>query len=440
MAQAIARFPEILNRFFRKKLLPWGFLLLACVLLVAVGDFTYTFHNQGIYLLTGKSGSLFEVTDDLLLGQESRGVAGITFIEKNQPLGEENPVAQRIFLELDWDDEEGFGFVRNHLGGGQQLLTNFSRYIGSDNVDTKGLFVGGALPPEDFDSSANAGRNDSGMTYFDTRRWYHVWCNTNEGIIATDSGVGLAPSQWQFIDSRVLINREDRALIISNHQVDLAGVPVQIERSAYFVAGEPYFILGIKMTNIGNRTAHYKYVYADEPWIGNFGSSSGDVGWLADQHVYFEGMVDPKVYSYMGMSDQGNKAIEEAVPETNTVNFIEWLGPEIPDIAYFSNNYMGFQHQLTQLVPLSGDARSLGMHWGPKSIRPKESQSFFLAIGMATLVSPTGALNRYSMAEDDLSTRRPQKPLVRARAEVEALLHDYGGTSGAVKASLQVSP
>lgn len=191
------------------------------------------------------------------------------------------------------------------------------------------------------------------------------------------------------------------------------------------MAGETYFILGIKITNIGQRDGNYYYLYADEPWLGNFGSSDGDAGWVSDRKILYEEAINPQLYSFAGMVDQGNEAIGEHGGFTPAANFIEWLGPEIPDGVFLANQYNGFQHPLSQLVPLAGDTRSLGMYWGPRVLRPGESNTFFLAIGMASTIQPAVTMDRFGMAAGDPHSRFPKKPAVRARAEVEALLHEY---------------
>jgi hypothetical protein len=410
-----------------KKVLRFGIIVLSWLVLIAFGDFTYLFHNEGIFLLTGKQGTCFEVTDDLLLGQEDREIVGLSFQQAQDFIAKRAKKEKKLaFLELDWNEEQGYGFVRNNLAGGRLLLTNFSRYVGSDGLKTTGIFVGGALPPSEITGVEEEDRHDSGMTYFDSQRWLHIWCNTNEGIMSPISGEAYAPSNWGFLGSKVLLNSDEQILISSTHRVILDSNPLSIERSAYFVAGETYFILGIKITNVGQRDASYHYLYADEPWVGNFGGSAGDAGWIADRRIFYEEVINPEQYSFAGMVDQGNEAIGEHGSFTRAANFIEWLGPEIPDGVFFANQYNGFQHPRSQLVPLSGDARSLGMYWGPRVLRPGQSQTFFLAIGMAsTGQAGTVTMDRFGMAESDPHARFPKKPVVRARAEVESLLQQY---------------
>jgi hypothetical protein len=46
-----------------------------------------------------------------------------------------------------------------------------------------------------------------------------------------------------------------------------------MNRVARFVAGRPYFLLGVTPENVGSVPARYTFLYGDEPWVGNFGEA-----------------------------------------------------------------------------------------------------------------------------------------------------------------------
>lgn len=89
------------------------------------------------------------------------------------------------------------------------------------------------------------------------------------------------------------------------------------------------------------------------------------------------------------MIDYGNTAIGEG-PQSRVANFIEWRGFNRPDTVFFANQFDGFSHPASMLVPLSGDARSLGLYWGPKLIQPGEQQVMNLTVGMAQIDAVSG--------------------------------------------------
>lgn len=163
-----------------------------------------------------------------------------------------------------------------------------------------------------------------------------------------------------------------------------------MERYAYFAAGEPYFGLGIKPTNVGPHPARFTYLYADEPWVGDYGTAAGDVGWVEGSFVYTETFIDPRLYRHAGFTDRGNPLIGEQGTFTGVANFIDWPGDNRPDYVYFANDFRGFNHPPELTVPLAGEARSLGLVWESRLLNPGESQRIFLRLGIAAVDPASG--------------------------------------------------
>jgi hypothetical protein len=175
-----------------------------------------------------------------------------------------------------------------------------------------------------------------------------------------------------------------------------------MERYAFFSAGDIHFTLLTRIRNIGRTEANFSYVYGDEPWIGNYGSSRGDVGWFRDNIVNVEGPIDTDRYRYAGMFDYGNPLVEESHNYTRMASFVEWLG-ERPDVAFFSNNPGYFEDHK---VPLSSDTRFIGLQWGPKTLPPGASRTYVLAVGMAGRDAMSGFPVKPQVAFPDEAYRR----------------------------------
>lgn len=157
-----------------------------------------------------------------------------------------------------------------------------------------------------------------------------------------------------------------------------------MDRFAFFSAGESYFVLAVRIKNTGTGPATYVWTYGDEPWLGNYGNSSGNVGWSANRLHLYEGAVDTKENSFIGMVDIGNPLAGKPVGTyTNKANFIEWLGDRRPDRAYFSNQ-LGRHAGEEEKVPLvSLDNRVLALQYGPENLPPGDQRLYILAIGKA---------------------------------------------------------
>lgn len=375
------------------RLLAAAFLL--CLLLLAV-RIDFRGHFGGLFLLKGKGWRPFDLKDDLYLGEGSRLIAGIDFGPIRRALRrKDSRTTLDNTLELDWNESDGSGHVLSRLPGGQLLATSFGRYLSDDGVDTRGLFVGGGFPDAVADETGNR-LSDTGMAWFDGRRWLHIWCSSNEAILSAASPEAISyPSSWRFLGSRIVRSGRKRLVLSSSHEARLDGVPIRIDRFAYFRAGETFFRLGIRIRNEGDRPVPVMYVYGDEPWLGSYGSSAGNVGWTRDGLVERSSLVDTRKHRYFGMFDCGNSLLGNGHDFTMAANFIEWLGSNVPGNAYFCNRAGYDEDDIRAGNPLSSDTRFLGAEWGPARLSPGEETKIFLAIGMAPL---------------DPLTRLPAKP------------------------------
>lgn len=339
--------------------------------LAAATRLTIAGHWQGVFLLRGKGGVLLEVKDDLFLGDGSRLIGGVSFSRVRRLVsGSGDPAPGTASLALEWDERAGSGLVRNRLGDGTELVTLFGRYEDSEGRTPQGLFVGGALPDVAADDRA---QNESGVTYRDARGWHHVWCNVNEAIYDHVQHRFAYPSEWRFLGSRALIRDPERVVLESSHEAVIGGVPLRVDRFAYFRAGKPWFKLGIRVVNAGERDVHYTYVYGDEPWVGEFGSARGNVGWTAAGVVRVEGPVDLARHRWAGIVDE----------DSGVANFVSWVGADLPDQVFFSNR-PGGQGAIPG-APLDSNEVFIGLRWDRRTLGPGEDRSMLLSFGLAAV-------------------------------------------------------
>jgi hypothetical protein len=268
---------------------------------------------------------------------------------------------------------------------GTILTTYFGRYLDGDK-EAHGLFVGGGMP-DTVATNVNYNMNNSGMTFYNGRNWFHIWCSVNEGIDFAEPGPVLTPSHWKFLGSRVVSRSLTGAVIESRHEAGNGTSLVGIVRRASFTAGEPYFNLEIRISNRGSVPLHYIYTYGDEPWVGYYGTALGDVGWVKDRLITHEEVIDTANYSYAGMADLGNRVIGEQPVYTNLANFIEWVGEERPQVFFSNNNAMPTTSG--GKAPLESNERFIGLQWD-SAMPPGSSRTIRLNVGMAALNTKTG--------------------------------------------------
>ena len=369
---------------FHKALLVSVPLFLTVCILITKFDFRDTW--DGLYLLKGEKGFLFELKDDLLLGEYERLLFKFEFdairarLFTNSP---ERPNRVTPYLDYSWDSAAGKGYFLTFFPDGTKFLTCLGRYVDDDKRQVHGLFVGGGLPATRYESGAIT-LNETGVAYFDGRKWQHIWCIANEVLFSSlDPYRQVPPSAWTFLGSKLLFGTQDDLIIKSSHSVELAGVPVRIDRYLIYNSGNRYFHLVNRLTNAGSRPVTYHYIYGDEPWIGDFGSSKGNVGWTRDRIYTYEAAINPALHDFIGMYDLGNEVIgERKGGYTGLANFIEWQGAERPDFAYFANQ-TGRRVDEAKRIPLAHDTNRLMMvQWADRTLAPGQSRTMILAIGM----------------------------------------------------------
>jgi hypothetical protein len=342
---------------------------------------------RGLFLLRARDGRMLELQDDLFLGDGSRLVAGVSFSAVRRWLGFRAPAPApgEAALELDWDERSGRGMVRNRLGDGSELVTLLGRYEDDAGGHPRGIFVGGAVP----DVAGDLGNQDqSGMALHVDGRWVHVWCNVNEALVDMDGPhQTIPPSAFEFLGSRVLVQDAKRVVLESRHQVTLRRGRLRMDRFAYFAAGEPFFKLGIRVTALGPAPVTYAYLYGDEPWVGHFGIAAGNKGWMEGAVIPIEGALDPKEVHWAGIVDL----------KSGFANYIEWLGPDLPDDVYFANQ-AGRHADASAVVALDSNEIFIGLQWVGRRLGPGEGRTMRLVIGLADRDPATGKPRRPAAA------------------------------------------
>jgi hypothetical protein len=344
-------------------------------------DFEVSGDWEGVFLLKGEGRALLEITDDLFPEDVDRYLGGFGLTEFKRVFSNGYCSDSGTCTNFEWNVATGRGFIKTKYPGDKKLLICLSRFRDDENVSPKGLFLGGALPPTDPDADI-FDKNESGMAYFDGKRYYHIWCNVNEGII-DESNRLLVPESWQYLGSTVLKNTSTDLTLVSRHRVLVNKVPVVIERYLFYGTGDAYITLATKITNVGKSDTSFTYLYGDEPWIGNYGTSAGDVGWLKDGIVETETLIDAKKQSYAGMFDYGNALAGEKHVYTLQANFIEWQQTNAPSAVFFSNDF-GKVGRPADKIPLASHLnRVIALEWGKLILQPEQSFTFKIAVGMA---------------------------------------------------------
>lgn len=359
------------------------YLLIAIPLLVAAFIATYgEFRGayEGIFLLKGDAPLSFRITDDVYHGEQEQVLFSIPlrFHSSAFAIPQSHADASTL-LSCEWDEQTGRGCITSNYPNGTKLVSCFGRFIDGKGEAPAGLFLGGNLPFAVRIGTRTA-PNATGMSFYDGARWNHIWCSVNEAFLTNEPHpLNIGPAKMKFLGGKVLRKADAQVILTSSHEIPLRNTTLLMHRYVFFKAGDIHYVMVNKVINIGREEANFSYVYGDEPWVGNYGSSRGDVGWLQDRVVNEEGSFDTRKNSFAGMFDYGNPLMNEGHNYTWSANFIEWLG-EPPSVGFFSNK-PGYFEELRQ--PLASDTRFIGLQWGPQLLAPGESKTYMMAIGMA---------------------------------------------------------
>jgi len=232
--------------------------------------------------------------------------------------------------------------------------------------------------------------DESGMSVRDGAGWHHLWCTVNEGIRLADDARVAAPPDWRLVGSRQVVATAAQVVLESEHRLDLGASRLAMHRRATFLAGQPFFRLDVRYTNLGDRPAVLTYGYGDEPWVGRFGTADANVGWLRDGLVERAGRFSTRVQRWAGVVDR----------RSGLANFIAWDGPG-PDLVYF-NNHGGPPSPAEAGAPLASNEISIGLEWQQRRLEPGGALAVQLVIGLAA----PGPGGLPSLPEGALGARR----------------------------------
>jgi len=276
-------------------------------------------------------------------------------------------------MDVTFNEASGRGIVKQFHPDGSRLELSLARYEDPE-AHPRGVVIGGDFPVGDVGTDEN--REGGGMALFDGNRWIHLWCSANEGIAVSGGGAVHEPHTWKYLSGRVVKTSSQEVIVESVHEVSLQGIPLRITRRLDMKAQDDFATLFMRVANQGDRQILYDYAYGDEPWVGQFGTSAGDVGWYEHGLVTREAHLTPRPADLIGFVDRGNSYAGETQDYSGYANFIQWLRP-IPTEVYFSNSFYSVGARLLD----SKDNRLLNIVWKNQYLGPGESKNYVLRVG-----------------------------------------------------------
>jgi hypothetical protein len=373
----------------------WAMVLfvIACIVLallltfiIARGVFHLTSANAVLYTLRQADGTI-EVTNHLRPDETDRVERMMDFSCLFNAFSRTQAAIGLGNIEYTWDEKNGDGVIKDFRPDGTELLVVLARFATVEG-SARGLFIGGDLPLGDTQRSLESGNNNTGIAFYDGKRWNHIWCTINESVaLSGGRKVPFDPSDWKYLGSKALKSSTSEVILESSHELNTTirgSVPVSLfmKRTMQKRTGEDYLLLKVEFMNQGSTPFAYAYSIGDEPWVGDFyRGSRGNVGWTDGALYKYEGFVDPGQHTFAGFWDIGNDVIKEQGEFTGYADFIEWLsGP--PTFVYFANDF-DYSKVDTKKALSSWNFRVVNLIWLNQALQPGERKEYVVALGMA---------------------------------------------------------
>ena len=291
------------------------------------------------------------------------------------------------FLEVRWDPKDGKGAVIHHTASGDRYHTCFQcgypKYTG-------GLVIGNY--------------NGSGFGFYPRRpirghKRINLFCAQDESIWDIDEGKeytygwsenfgkGDDGVPLHYLGGKILVDNGKEVVLKSSNG---AGC-YHVSKVAYTRAESPYWIIATRIDNTCSHPLHFDFFSGDDPWLGLYKTSDGDVGWTPEGLVQNETHFGLGMFSGGGIYDLGNAGLGQSTADfTNQANFIR-IDPAspLPNKNFFAN---AFAHDVSEIDPSrpldNKTMTALNMGWTDRRLSPGEGFTIAMALGRADTGPP----------------------------------------------------
>jgi len=292
---------------------------------------------------------------------------------------------ERPALENRWDPATGRGDVVHALSGGDLLRTCFHcEHAGY----TGGLVIGN--------------ESGSGMGFYPKEpirgfREINAWCAQDESLWDLDQqveytygwsenvGTGSDGERLEYRGGRVLADDGEHLVLGSSN----AGGCYRVDKVASTRAGVRWWVLATRISNTCDHPVRFDLYSGEDPWIGRYRSSEGDVGWTPEGFVPYETALGPGRFTAGGMIDLGTVGEGEG-HFSGQANFLA-LDPATPppDVVTFANRFAHGPDEVDPERPLDNQSlTALNLVWRERTLAPGEAFTTAFALGLADAGSP----------------------------------------------------
>ncbi len=348
-----------------------------------------------------------------------------------EPVKASPVVPNRPTLQLEWDPATGKGAVIHRSPSGGSFRTCF--HCGYPGY-TGGLVIGSY--------------NGSGFGYYPVRpirghRLINLFCAQDESIWDLDEkkeytygwsenfGRGDDGTPLEYRKGEVIRQTEDEIVLRSVNETGC----YRVIKVAHTRADAQWWIIATRIENVCDRPIRFDFFSGDDPWLGLYRSSDGDVGWTPDGLVQQETHYSLGAFSGGGVWDLGNAKLGQTSESfTGEANFMQ-LDPlsQRPDRTFFANSFAHDVSEIDPRRPLDNKTlTALNMGWTGRQLAPKEGFTMAMALGRAVTGNDRPSPELPEITDGDWSVWRqhlreePEDPADAVLFAAEAVDIDIG--------------
>lgn len=216
-------------------------------------------------------------------------------------------------------------------------------------------------------------------------------------------GAGADGERLEFVRGAVLEPGPDRLVLGSVN----AGGCYEVEKVATTRADAAWWIFATRVTNRCPRPVHFDFFTGDDPWLGRYASSDGDVGWSPDGLLERDAELVP--FTEGGIYDLGNRSLGQTPgPFSNQANFFALdPGAPLPDRAFVANRFAHARAEIDPSRVLTNQQMiALNLGWASRTLAPGASFAVALAMGLARTSEPGETPRAPAITDEDWSVWR----------------------------------
>ena len=287
-------------------------------------------------------------------------------------------------FRVKWDPGTGRGMVSQRLSGKDRyylcLQCRYKGYAGGvwvGNLSASGFLWVPAKPINHFRRLNIFCAQDESIFDLDEKQEYD--CGWSQNF-----GKGHDGTVLKYVEGQVIRDgSKGRGVVLRS--MNQAGA-YRVIRFLYWPAGADWFIISTHIVNIGKRAIHFAFWTGEDPWIGTYGTSKGDVGWYSGGIVNRETAIKGKEFRFGGLVDRGN-AMEGQAP-TRFSGVADFIQPDpglpSPDKVFFANSFAHKNSDIDPSRPLdSHSLTAFNLGWTDVHLNPGQEVRFCYALGRA---------------------------------------------------------